>query len=161
LAVNDQPVEPSWEGPYINIARKWASGDRVQLVKSMPVRVLRPHWRADAVRGCVAIQRGPLVYCLEEADVTDGSTLEDITIDDDQPLEPTYEVPTGLEGYAKVAIVASGRHFAGTADGLYNAQDADGSSSKAKNLTLIPYFARGNRPLAPMRVWVPLARKAT
>jgi DUF1680 family protein len=157
LAVNDQPVEPSWEGPYIRVARQWDRGDRVQLVKSMPVRVLRPHWRTDAVRGCVAIQRGPLVYCLEEADITDGSTLDDITIDDAQPLEPTGDVPTGLEGYAKVAIVASGTRVEGTGDGLYNAQEANGSNSEPKNLTFIPYFARGNRPLAPMRVWVPLA----
>ena len=47
-------------------------------VKGHPVRVVKPHWRVDAVRDCVAVQRGPLVYCLEAEDLGEGVVLEDV-----------------------------------------------------------------------------------
>ncbi|XVV15894.1 glycoside hydrolase family 127 protein [Actinoplanes sp. CA-131856] len=51
--------------------RRWQPGDLVELRLEMPPRVTEPDPRIDAVRGCAALERGPLVYCLEEADVPD------------------------------------------------------------------------------------------
>ena len=42
------------------------------------VRQLTAHPRVDAVRGCVALARGPLVYALEQADLPEGAVLEDV-----------------------------------------------------------------------------------
>ena len=67
----------------------------------MPVRVLSPHWRVDAVRNCVAVQRGPLVYCLEADDLAEGTAVEDVFLDVARPLEPTHDVPAGLQGYVR------------------------------------------------------------
>ena len=45
-------------------------------------RVTRPDPRVDAVRGCVALERGPLVYAIESADLPPGVELEDVAIPD-------------------------------------------------------------------------------
>ena len=74
---------------------------------SVPVRILRPHWRVDAVRDCVAVQRGPLVYCVEEDDLDERVTVEDVVIDEGRRFQPTDAVPGDLQGYVKVAVVAS------------------------------------------------------
>ena len=57
--------------------RDWRAGDRIVLTLDMPVRVTEPDPRIDAVRGCVAIERGPIVYCVESADLPAGVDLED------------------------------------------------------------------------------------
>src|SRR5699024_8646568 len=45
-----------------------------------------PHPRIDAVRGTVALERGPLVYCLEEVDLPDGVALQDVVVSPDQAV---------------------------------------------------------------------------
>ena len=54
---------------------------RVTLMLDMPVRVTSPDPRVDASRGCVALERGPLVYCIETADLPDGLALEEVELD--------------------------------------------------------------------------------
>lgn len=159
LELNGEPVGPLQEEGYLKLSRPWRSGDRVRLSVPMPVRVLRPHWRVDAVRGSAAVQRGPLVYCVEEEDLPRGSKVEDIALDEAQPLEASDDVPGNLQGYANVAIRGSGVLLEEVPEGLYGAQGTGPTVGRATKLTFIPYFARENRPSAGMRVWVPLAKK--
>ena len=70
---NDQPVEPSRDGSYLRVAGTWGAGDRLDMHNEVPIRVLRPHWRADAVRSSLAVQRGPLVYCIDAEDLEEGT----------------------------------------------------------------------------------------
>ena len=53
-------------------ARAWQAGDALTLELDLPVRATEPDRRVDAVRGCVALERGPLVYCIETADLPSG-----------------------------------------------------------------------------------------
>ena len=59
----------SGDGRAIAERRTWRAGDALVLSLDMPVRVTSPHPRVDAVRGCVALERGPLVYAVETADL--------------------------------------------------------------------------------------------
>ncbi|MGC8627003.1 MAG: glycoside hydrolase family 127 protein [Acidimicrobiales bacterium] len=158
LTVNGRLVPVPWDGDYVKITRQWRAGDCVDLYSSTPVRLITPHWKIDAARGCVALQRGPLVYCAEAADLEQGTTVEDIALDDSHQPVPTANVPKQLEGYVKVALHASGRRVDSLSPQLYDGRAASGLSSEPHDLTLIPYFARGNRPLSAMRVWVPVLR---
>ena len=72
----------------------WRAGDRVELDMPMTPRITRPHPRIDAVRGAVAIERGPLVYCLETADLPAEAVLEDIRLALEQA--PTSEPRSDL-----------------------------------------------------------------
>jgi uncharacterized protein len=154
IALNGEHVETAWDGSYITVSRHWRPGDRLQVSSSTPVLVLRPHWRVDAVRDCVAVQRGPLVHCIEADDLGEGAVIEDVVLDGTQPLEATYDVPAGLEGYVKVAVHAWGGQLDGPDRQLYAAKDESSLSTKPSRLTFVPYFARGNRLSTAMRVWV-------
>jgi DUF1680 family protein len=76
-------------------------------------------------------------------------------LDVSRPLEPAVVVPRDLQGYVKLAILASGESTDGSAGQLYNEEGAGLATTEPLVLTLVPYFARGNRLGAAMRVWVP------
>ena len=103
------------------------------------------------MRGCVALARGPLVYCVEQADHPDDVAVEDLRLDPASPPapsgpEPALGVPVTLAGAATV------RPSAGEA--LYTTDPSPAPATPA-TLTAIPYFRWANRELGPMRVWIP------
>jgi hypothetical protein len=157
VTVDGLPVQAQRDGSYLKIRRRWSPGDRVEVVHSMRTTVLRPHWKVDAVRGSVAVQRGPLVYCIEADDLEKGTTVEDVALDTTNPLEAVGVVPTSLEGYVKVAIKAVGRRVDHIAENLYGDDSKSSYITGPLSLTFVPYFARGNRSSGAMRVWVPSA----
>src|SRR4029453_14060636 len=112
--------------------RRWGGGDTLVLDLHLPVRVTGPDPRVDAVRGCVAVERGPLVYCVESADLPAGAELEDRR--GDRGGEPVTAPRPDL-GDAVVGITVP---LAG-----------------AGTVGAIPYFAWANRGAGAMRVWVP------
>ncbi len=154
LLINGLPLEGSSKGAYLEVRRHWSPGDKLQVSSDMPVRVLRPHWRADAVRASLAVQRGPLVYCLEAEELAGGATIEDVCLDASKPPTVAPEVPADLDGYVAVAVRAWGSVTGGSPAPLY-AHDGSPGEHTAAPLTLVPYFARSNRPSPEMRVWLP------
>jgi uncharacterized protein len=139
-------------GEYVRLEREWRAGDRVVLELDMRPRVVFPHPRIDAVRGCAAIERGPLVYCIEAADFPEGVRVDDLRLDPGAELR-VVERPDLLGGI--VALEASGMH--------HPAEDVEwpyGSSAVANGgaplaLLAIPYSHWGNRGDGGMRVWTP------
>jgi uncharacterized protein len=138
-----RPADP---GGHAELSGRWKAGDAAVLDLELPVRVTEPDPRVDAVRGCVAVERGPLVYCLESADLPPGTRLEELRWD---PRREPAPVPRPDLGEAVVGIaVPMVRRPAGgpgTADG--GAADLSAGA--------IPYFAWANRGAEAMRVWIP------
>jgi uncharacterized protein len=116
--------------------RAWRAGDVVTLELDLPGRITEPAPPVDAIRGCVALERGPLVYCVETADLPSGIELEDVTIvpSTAPETEPRPDVGDGVVGLA-----ATGR--------------TDGGAGVP--IRAIPYHAWANRSVAAMRVWIP------
>lgn len=115
--------------------------------------IVHPHPRLDASRGTVAVQRGPVVYCLEQADLPDGVDSEDVRLPADAALE-VAAAPDGLDTTAVIAGGAVVRESAGQS--LYSsAQSQRPVERELGPLTLVPYFRWGNRRQAAMRVWIP------
>ena len=126
-------------GPSVEERRQWAAGDTLSLALEVPVRITTAHPRIDAVRGCVALERGPLVYCLETDDLPSGIDIEDVAVHpavEPQPV-PRDDVAEGIVGLSLPAKA-----------------QAEGKTSTIE-VGAIPYLAWGNRSVEAMRVWIP------
>ncbi len=139
---------------YLRGRGGWAPGDRFTVVLDMPVRIVAAHPAVDAVRGCVALQRGPLVYCLEQRDLQDGVSLDDVSIDPAGPAEAVVSA-NGTVTLTGLGLRSTARGWAGD---LYRRADAPpAAAADPVRWVAIPYYRWANRGLSPMRVWVPLA----
>jgi DUF1680 family protein len=127
----------------------WRAGDRIVLEVGMGARLTVPHPRVDAVRDTLAIERGPLVYCLETADLPDHVVLEDVLIAPDVALRDEDRADLG-DGVVGVTA-------AGVARGAGQGLDPVGTPV---TLRAIPYHLWANREPAGMRVWIPRDRGA-
>jgi DUF1680 family protein len=148
--------DPPREG-WLDITRTWQPGDVVTVDLDMPVRVVTADPRVDTARGAVALERGPLVYCLETADQADGFRLDDVTIDAAGPI--TARPQPGLLG-GVVTLTARGRlRQGGVTSGWWPYRDAGDRIERGAEveLTAVPYYAWGNRERGAMRVWIPTA----
>ena len=158
VTVNGSP-ERSVVSPdrYLRLRRAWQPGDEVRLHLDLTPRWTYPDRRVDAVRGCVAIERGPLVYCLEQADQT--ARLDELTILAGAPLtERTVTLP-GIG--TTIQLSAPGRHIppdpvmAGA--GWISRPVLPAPDERNVTVTAIPYFQWDNRGPGAMRVWIPAA----
>jgi uncharacterized protein len=153
LSVAGDPVgaSPDADG-YVRVRRAWRPGTEVVLTLPMPPRVLAAHPRVDAVRGCVAWARGPIVYCLEQHDQPDGVALEDIRVA--AGTAPRAVAHSAVPG---VPVVLVGQGYVADADGrgLYAEGVPAAADGEPVEVTAIPYFRWANRGPAPMRVWIP------
>ncbi|MGW1344217.1 glycoside hydrolase family 127 protein [Kribbella sp. NPDC002412] len=142
--VNGKPAEA---GTYARV-----EAQEIDLQLPLATRVIGADPRVDAVRGCVALERGPLVYAVEQvdnaADVDDLHLLPEASVvarHDDGLLDGVTVLTTrGRIGTGHQA----GWPFTGTA------QDATGDEV---DVVAVPYYAWANREIGAMRVWLPRA----
>jgi DUF1680 family protein len=153
LSVNGAPADAPVAGGYLRVA----GGDirSIELVLEMPVQMRRAHPQVDAVRGCVVVTRGPLVYALEQADLPESLQLEDFVIDAAVPAQlDSVDADLGLP---LVRITGSRRATSAYAGHLYPlAENAETpTAGDAITVTAMPYYRWGNRAPGGMRVWIP------
>ncbi|MDR0343305.1 MAG: glycoside hydrolase family 127 protein, partial [Nocardiopsaceae bacterium] len=155
ITVNDRPADGELSGGWLAITRHWQPGDVVVLELPLPARLTEGHPRADAVRGCLAIERGPLVYCLEQADQPAGTRLDDVVMGPAAPLT-AGEQPGLLGGVVTVTAPGYLRRPQGQPD-WWPYGDAGAGTPRWDEITLtaVPYFTWANRGPGAMRVWIP------
>jgi DUF1680 family protein len=139
------PVVPG----YMVVRREWRPGDEVVLELPMAARFRRADPRVNALRGTVAVERGPLVYCLE---LPGGGDIDGLAVDSTAPLA---EEPATGPGDVAVQLRAAGRRWRYPASGLWPYADVDIEHTGPAELPLIPYYAWGNRGPSTMRVFIP------
>ena len=140
LLLNGRRVPLAVEKGYAVLRRAWRSGDSLELDLPMPVRRVLAHEKVKDNAGHVAVERGPLVYCVEGAD-HDGQALNLLLPD---AVNLTLAARPDLFGGVTV-IETSGQRIAG--DSLRTVEPAA--------LRLIPYYAWNHRGAGPMAVWLP------
>jgi len=124
IEVNGEKAAYRMDRGYAVIERKWRGGDKVRLSMDMPIVLNEADPRVTADRGRRAVSRGPLVYCLEEADNADTSEW---LLPKDVSFSCRYE--SGLLGGIETITSSNGLRF-------------------------IPYYAWDNRAPGKMEVWV-------
>ena len=149
LAVNGAPAETPAADGYLLLSRDWQAGDEVTLDFDLPVTRLAAHPRVREDIGRVAVTRGPLVYCLEEAD--NGKDLHLLRLPRSAAFRVRWE--PGLLGGVNVLSAEGLRESAAwPADALY--APAGAADQKPQALVFVPYYAWANRGAGEMAVWV-------
>lgn len=163
VTVNGEAAEgAAAPGHYFQIRRRWQSGDTIRLTLDMTPRLVVSNPLVRENLGRVAVERGPLVYCLEGHDQPDVGSIFDVTlpIGDDPGREFTAEYrPETLGGIIVLRHkgIAAPRPL--SEEPLYRTlEKMSGPEGREVGLTFIPYYAWANREPGTMEVWIPFAR---
>jgi hypothetical protein len=148
-------------GEYFEIHRRWEPGDKVHVVFELKARLVRanPLVREDA--GRVALERGPLVYCLEQPDQAGFNLMDAALLDDGTGFVSEFQ--KDLLGGVMIL-----KHRGTVVDRPFNSEplylsfhDQTERPGAVVALTYIPYYAWANREISRMEVWVPYVTVGT
>lgn len=129
----------------ISVRRPFTVGELVELELPLAPRWITPDPRIDAIRGCVAVEKGPLVMCVESIDLPNGSDVDSIRLDPGRDLEER-------DG----RTIAPGRLVdIEERDWPYSAPAHGYNAGPEVPIPLLPYQQWANRGPSTMRVWVP------
>ena len=162
---NSVPVSMSGSlqaGRYYPMKKRWSAGDKIRMEFNMEPQLLESNARVVENNGRVAVQRGPLVYCLEELDQAAGTSLADVSIRTGSKnagggFSESFEKDL-LDGVLVLKHEGVASKPSAARSSLYFSADAPASSSSKVELKFIPYYAWSNRRPTPMQVWTPLQR---
>jgi uncharacterized protein len=160
FSLNGSPVVPDpADRGYLVVRRDWQPGDVLRCELDVTARLTYPSRRIDALRGSVAVERGPLVYCFEQADQPGGASVEDLALG---PGGLTERDAT-LTGVGPTVVVqAEAAILPPVSDGglPYRGVPDAGAVGVPATAVAIPYFQWDNRDGRAMRVWMPRGRPA-
>jgi DUF1680 family protein len=157
VTLNEQVLnDPPLADGYLVLDRIWQPGDVVVLNLKVESRFIEPHPRVDAIRNSLAIQRGPLIYCLEQIDCQ--ANLMDVRVDPASSLQASWQDELLPEGMVVVEALGYVIETDDWQDHLYRPVNEYQYAASATPLKLkaIPYYAWANRGAHAMRVWIPL-----
>ena len=155
LVINGQAVGLNIRSGYAIITRAWKPGDTVVLTLAMIPQLLTGNPNVESIHHCAAITRGPLVYCVEQADCDGQTRLLDVQIDSSKPLE-VQDRPDLLGGVTTIRAAGVVPDRTDWQNRLYQPLK-QANILRAVNVVAIPYFAWANRGPGAMRIWIPLA----
>jgi DUF1680 family protein len=142
LTVNGEKVsDVKFDKGYATLSRTWKAGDVVRLNLSMPVQRVYADPRVKADVGRVALQRGPVVYCLEGVD--NGGQVRNFVLPKMAELKAHFEKDLlgGVEVVAGEAVAVT--------------RPQEERLTRPVSFTAVPYYAWDNRAPGPMVVWLP------
>jgi DUF1680 family protein len=142
VRVNGAPADHRTEHGYAVIDRTWAEGDRVDLTLPMAPALVRADPRVLAAHGKVAIQRGPIVHCVEEID--NAAPVPRLAIARGGELRTEH-----VDG--RDTVIAEGLVDGPAADGLYSTEPP---TAEPTAIRTVPYYAWANRGKGTMAVWI-------
>ena len=161
VEINGKPVPGATAGQYLALRRRWSSGDVINVKFNMTPQVIEANARVVDDYARVAVQRGPLVYCLEQLDQPGGVPLYDISLDlrpkDASRFQEEFEANL-LGGITVLKHVGAATPQSASGSKLYYRYTSDSAPTRPVELQFIPYYAWANRAPTPMQVWTPYLR---
>jgi hypothetical protein len=149
LSVNGKRVQPLIEKGYACLGRAWSPGDMVELALDMPVERMLAHPSVTHDAGRVALQRGPLVYCVEGVD--HPVSVHELALSDAAQLQCNFD-PDLLGGIVVIEGEATAADPSAWRNALY--LPADEVARFPVRMRAIPYYAWDNRDPGEMAVWL-------
>jgi len=142
LSVNGEQVELELENGYVRLERKWSAGDVIDLDLPMPIHKVVAHENVLDDRGRLALERGPLVYCVEWPD--NGGSALNLIVEDNASFKAEFQ-PGLLNG---VTVLK------GEVEALVRDEDGVSVKTVPHDLVAIPYYSWANRGMGEMAVWM-------
>lgn len=152
ITINQKPIKQKIQaGKFVNIKRAWKKADTIIIDMPMDIQLVEANPRIEELRNQIAIQRGPIVYCIESPDLPKQTKILDVYFSASSNLSTTYR-PNFLGGLATIEgsiLIRKDKVL-----GMYSQV----KKPKWKNVdaTFIPYYAWSNRGLAEMTVFMPV-----
>jgi uncharacterized protein len=147
VKVNGKTAEYKTEKCYAVIDREWKQGDVIEYILPLNIHRVEANSNVEDDKNKVALERGPIVYCLEEVD--NNFIFGNMMLPDDAVLSATFE-KNKLNGVS--VLTGEGIVFDSSTDGL-------SKQPKTQSFIAIPYYSWCNRGITQMEVWLP--RKVT
>lgn len=152
IKVNGEAVDAEVvAGSYVTLERAWRKGDEITLSMPMDIKLLEGNPLIEEVRNQVAVKRGPVVYCVETADIPKDASILDVYFPVKSELTATYK-PDFLGGITTINGQMKVRKDKN--EEMYNEMSAPQFDSY--DAQLVPYYAWANRGSAEMSVWLPI-----
>jgi DUF1680 family protein len=156
VKVNGKPVENVTAGSYTAIRRRWTGEERVELEFDMSQQMVHANPAVADDTGRVALQRGPIVFCMEQLDQA-GNSQEEFPrvaakLDGKSEAQLNSSLLDGIVVLTHAGTVASAQ-----TQSLYQTGPLEKGPGKEVSLKLIPYYAWANREPSSMQVWIPYA----
>ena len=161
VTVNGKAVSGATPGQYLAVRRRWTSGDVIHVKFGMTPQVIEANPRVVDDYGRVAVQRGPIVYCLEQLDQPEGVQLFDVSLDVRKKGASAFgeEVRKDvLGGIVMLKHTGAVSEKANSRSALYRAYSSETSKAREVELSFVPYYAWANRAATPMQVWTPVLK---
>ena len=151
VTVNDQKYDVKVDKGYAVVTGNWKKGDFIALDMPMRAKLIEANPLVEEARGQVAVQRGPIIYCVESQDLG-GLDIDNIALPVDASFTP---VETNIAGSRMMALEgeAVNRGESTWSGQLY--REVGRQKNKVK-IRLIPYYAWGNRGKGEMSIWIPV-----
>jgi DUF1680 family protein len=154
IKINGQAVlQPVQLNGYNELKRSWKAGDRIELILDMPAALLESNPLVEETKNRVAVKRGPVVYCLESADLP-GQSVFDVVVPATIKFHP---VAMKIGNGEVMALIGEARLLQNNnwKNTLYKEIN---TTVKPVKIKLIPYYAWANRGNTDMSVWLNLQR---
>lgn len=142
IKVNGELFSFRAERGYAAIQRTWKKGDTIELTLPMGVRRVIAHKNVEADTGRVALERGPVVYCVEQTDNNDN--VFNLLVPDEAFIDSEYR-----DDFLNGVSTLTGRVLA-----LQRGEDGVSVKKRDHDLVAVPYFAWANRGKGEMAVWL-------
>ncbi len=143
LSVNGELKDLIIEKGFAQIQRKWNKGDEIELILPMQIRRVISHAKVKANAGMVALERGPIVYCVESVD-NKVEHVFNLLLDDNAELNSEYHKDM-LNG---IVVIKGTIHY------IEHPEDKNKLIKKEKDFLAIPYYAWAHRGDGEMTVWM-------
>ena len=151
VTVNDQKYDVKVDKGYAVVTGNWKKGDFIALDMPMRAKLIEANPLVEEARGQVAVQRGPIIYCVESQDLG-GMDIDNIALPVDASFTP---VETNIAGSRMMALEGE---VVNRGESTWNGQlyrEVGRQKNKVK-IRLIPYYAWGNRGKGEMSIWIPV-----
>src|SRR5436853_2307713 len=163
VKVNGKAVSGATPGQYLALRRRCEPIYDVRVSFDRTTHLVAANPRVVDDYGRVAIQRGPLVYCLEQLDQPEGVALRDVRLDVNQKSSAPFQEEFRddlLGGVLVLKHMGAVYDKTSSSDALYSRYKREPVKTRRVPLTFIPYYAWANRQATPMQVWTPVLKSS-